>query len=520
MTASPLPPAAGYDNRNRLTQLNRAGAETTYTYDANSNRLSAIDKTTSDTDLDGEFDDSDFSKSTGQALNIDPASNKLLGFTQTFTKVRGTRTLSILNTNVAYTLDANGALTSDGLRDFEYDEANRLAKVKIFKDGEAAKVRYLHNALGQRVFKSEPEAEQTLPNEAELGLDFISWLKSNFKWLFAAGQANTSIGTAYSYADGQLPTWALMGEYDNGSAAGKGRTEYIWLPTEDGQAIPIGIFRNGKFFAIHTDHLGTPRLMTNEDNKPVWQWPYSAFGNNKPTGVLKATPNPKAAITNQPTLLKATAATELNLRFPGQYADVETGLFYNYYRNYLASQGRYTQNDPIGLGGGINTFAYVEGNPLSYTDPTGEFVPQLIGFGIGAGLEYLTNPCASATDLLLAGGLGALGGGSSKAAFLRLGPRSLTRETGLEWSHSIARRTVNRHTSGGLNRTLNQRGGLNGSWRTPASHARHDASRHVAGVDPMPLPLRALDRIPDWLKGTALGGGVGAAVAGGECECR
>ena len=113
--------AVTYDNRNRLTQLNRAGAETTYTYDANSNRLSAIDKTTSDTDLDGEFDDSDFSKSTGQALNIDPASNKLLGFTQTFTKVRGTRTLSILNTNVAYTLDANGALTSDGLRDFEYE---------------------------------------------------------------------------------------------------------------------------------------------------------------------------------------------------------------------------------------------------------------------------------------------------------------------------------------------------------------------------------------------------------------
>ena len=377
---TPLSWTAGYDNRNRLTQLNRAGAETTYTYDANSNRLSAIDKTTSDTDLDGEFDDSDFSKSTGQALNIDPASNKLLGFTQTFTKVRGTRTLSILNTNVAYTLDANGALTSDGLRDFEYDEANRLAKVKIFKDGEAAKVRYLHNALGQRVFKSEPEAEQTLPNEAELGLDFISWLKSNFKWLFAAGQANTSIGTAYSYADGQLPTWALMGEYDNGSAAGKGRTEYIWLPTEDGQAIPIGIFRNGKFFAIHTDHLGTPRLMTNEDNKPVWQWPYSAFGNNKPTGVLKATPNPKAAITNQPTLLKATAATELNLRFPGQYADEETGLFYNYWRNYRPAQGRYDQPDWIGLAGGWSRFAYVENDPLMFTDPMGlQAMPTPLG---------------------------------------------------------------------------------------------------------------------------------------------
>ena len=82
----------------------------------------------------------------------------------------------------------------------------------------------------------------------------------------------------------KFPQWALLGEYDNGSALGKGRTEYIWLPTEDGNAIPIGMYRNGKFFAIHTDHLGTPRLMTDQDNKPVWQWPYSAFGNNKPTG--------------------------------------------------------------------------------------------------------------------------------------------------------------------------------------------------------------------------------------------
>jgi hypothetical protein len=90
-----------------------------------------------------------------------------------------------------------GNLTSDGLRDFEYDEANRLSKAKVFKDGEEASIRYLHNALGQRVFKGEPEASQTLPNEAELGQGFINWLKSNFKWLFASAQANTSIGTAY-----------------------------------------------------------------------------------------------------------------------------------------------------------------------------------------------------------------------------------------------------------------------------------------------------------------------------------
>jgi len=368
---TPLNWTVGYDSRNRLTSFNRPGAETSYTYDANSNRLTAIDKITSDTDLDGDFDNADFSKTTSQNLTIEGTSNRLLGFTQTLTNVRSTRTVSTANTNVNYAVDAAGNLTSDGLRTFEYDAANRLSKARIFKDGEEASIRYLHNAIGQRVFKGEPTASQTLPSEADLGTSFIDWLRKNFKWLYANAQANTSIGTAYVYGDGEIPSWALMGEYDNGSAKGAGRSEFIWLPTEDGGAIPIGMFRNGKLFAIHADHLGTPRLMTNEQNQPVWQWPYSAFGNNKPTGVLKAAPNPKAALTNVPVLLKATGATEMGLRMPGQVDDPETGTFQNIWRSYWAAHGRYTQSDPIGLDGGLNRFAYVGANPFSYTDPSG-----------------------------------------------------------------------------------------------------------------------------------------------------
>ena len=108
---------------------------------------------------------------------------------------------------------------------------------------------------------------------------------------------------------------------------------------------------------LHPDHLGTVRAITDTSQTVIWRWDSAPFGDTLP--------NEDPDGDGQ--------ALRFNLRFPGQYFDVETGLHYNYFRDYDPTTGRYVQSDPIGLVGGINTFAYVDGNPLSYLDPDGLF---------------------------------------------------------------------------------------------------------------------------------------------------
>jgi RHS repeat-associated protein len=143
----------------------------------------------------------------------------------------------------------------------------------------------------------------------------------------------------------------LLGEYSN---TGVLVQETIWMGD-----LPVATLRpNGasvSIYYVHTDHLGTARKVTRpSDNGLMWRWDPDTFGSVAPNG------NPAGLGT-----------FTYNIRFPGQYALAESGLFYSYFRTYDPKMGRFIESDPIGLLGGTNPYAYVGGNPLSFFDPLG-----------------------------------------------------------------------------------------------------------------------------------------------------
>ena len=220
-----------------------------------------------------------------------------------------------------YTYDAAGNPLSDGATTFTWNAAGKLSTTI----NNAKTHTYKTNGLDQRITKNGP-------------------LSSKFFFFYD-------------------PAGQLIGEYRNNSSTATPtddwlvRQETIWL--ED---IPVAVIRKPtetspiQVYYIQADHLNTPRVIVNQGNNPVWRWENThPFGANLP----EEDPDGNAQL------------FEYQPRFPGQYFDKETNLHYNYFRYYEPETGRYISPDPIGLAGGINTYGYVEQNPLSFVDPRG-----------------------------------------------------------------------------------------------------------------------------------------------------
>ena len=247
------------------------------------------------------------------------------------------------------TYDAMGNVLGDGTNSYTYSARGRMDSAKV---GTNAATSYRYNGLGQRTRKTGPTA------------------------LVASG-------TNYYVYD---EAGRLLGEYD---VNGKVIEETVYLgdvpvaaltQTITGIAPSYIITTNVHY--IYADHINTPRVITRaSDNKMVWRWDSAdAFGmfqpDENPSGLGASTYNP---------------------RFPGQMFDKETNLHYNYFRDYDPATGRYIQSDPIGLRGGINTYGYVGGNPVSHVDPNGlqaMSIPVIVGGGALA--CYLTPGCRNA----------------------------------------------------------------------------------------------------------------------------
>lgn len=235
--------------------------------------------------------------------------------------------------STAVSLDAAGNTLSDGARHYEYNAMNRLASLSHTVTG--AQVKYHYNYLGQRVRKT-----------------FTSGGSSDIRYVYGL--------------NGEL-----LGEYD---ALGQAIREYVYFEENGVSELLAQIEADGSIIYVHTDHLATPRLASNDNKNIVWRWDSNAFGNTAANDDPDGDNN----------------VVTLHHRFPGQYYDVESGLHYNYFRYYDPSLGRYVTSDPIGLEGGVNTYLYASANSSKYYDREGLSKSKLAKYALGAILAAAT----------------------------------------------------------------------------------------------------------------------------------
>jgi RHS repeat-associated protein len=241
---------------------------------------------------------------------------------------------------------AGNTLTIGSEWQYAYDLAGQLSSST---DAASVQATYRHNAARQRVLQ-QAGAERAL------------------------------------HLHGQGGEW--LGRYAESGAPAQ---QVVWLGSR-----PVGLLQAGRIFYIESDHLGSPRAVIDpQRDVAVWSWSMlaEAFGSAAPS----EDPDQNGM------------AVTFDLRFPGQRYELTSGLSYNYFRDYEAKSGRYSQSDPIGLQGGPSTYAYVGSAPLSFADPLGlEKNKRCV-----VAAEVVGVVCGTLGGAVLGGNLGAAGGGAA-----------------------------------------------------------------------------------------------------------
>ncbi len=298
-----------YDNAGRIIQLHRALTTSPNTPIANTISTYTYDN------LDRLTNNVTPSTNTGYQYDLSGNRTNLIvganSYAYTIAATNNRLTAETGPTARTYTYDAAGNITGNGQDTYAYSSRERLTEVTRNSNVIYA-LRY--NGLGQFVHR-------------------------------------TNDNIYYVYDDNQH----LLGEYDSSVQAIQetvylNDTPVLTLKTNN------ATLQDNTYF-IYSDYLDTPREIRNFASQARWTWypeQSEAFGANLPN--------------ENPSVL---GTFTYNLRFPGQLYDPASQLSYNYYRDYNPRTGRYIESDPIGLAGGINTYSYVGGNPVSRVDTLG-----------------------------------------------------------------------------------------------------------------------------------------------------
>jgi len=238
----------------------------------------------------------------------------------------------------AVSLDAAGQITNDGLNSYTWDDAGRLKTVS--RAGQL-RATYHYDHKHRRTRKVSTAA-------APQGAKTIVYHYDDRDRLMAETSDTGVPIRSYAWADENLIS----------------QVEYAPNATSTGYDI-------ARILYFELDQLGTPRQARERVGTIVWRWESDGYG----TSAANEDPDGNG----QP--------TTVNLRFPGQYYDEESGLHYNWHRYYVPRLGRYLSSDPIGLDGGRNTYAYANNAPTTYKDSSGELPSAVAGALAGAAFD-------------------------------------------------------------------------------------------------------------------------------------